>query len=323
MTGGPRGRRRLTRRAALGAAAGVAAAALPALAGCPALPGAMPEGSVPGRWGLVDSSGSWAVAPMFRGLGSPWGGRCFVSVLPTGGYHVASTDAMIDEGDAYVVWHTWGQIPAGARPSDVAFAARPGSGWGIALPDGTWATDEGAFRAASLFEAPVGPFDSSSGLAAARDAASGLWGLVAADGSWSAPPAFLALDPPVASGLAGALDPATRLWGLVDASGSWAVPPSFAALGREPASPLCPALDPATGLWGHVAADGAWAVAPAFPEVTGFDPSGSRALAADGDAGLGVIDASGSWVSAARFPDACPFGDGALAAARWDGGGRA
>lgn len=286
MTGGPRGRRRLTRRAALGAAAGVAAAALPALAGCPALPGAMPEGSVPGCWGLVDSSGSWVVAPMFRGLGSPWGGRCFVSVLPTGGYHVASTDAMIDEGDAYVVWHTWGQIPAGARPSDVAFAAGSGLAWGIVSPDGTWATDERAFGAPSLFEAPVGPFDSSSGLAAARDAGSGLWG-------------------------------------LVDASGSWAVPPSFAALGREPASPLCPALDPATGLWGHVAADGSWAVAPAFPEVTGFDPSGSRALAADGDAGLGVIDASGSWVSAARFPDACPFGDGGLAAARWDGGGRA
>ena len=221
MTGGPRGRRRLTRRAALGAAAGVAAAALPALAGCPALPGAMPEGSVPGCWGLVDSSGSWAVAPMFRGLGSPWGGRCFVSVSLGGYYHVASTDAMADEGDAYVVWHTWGQIPAGARPSDVAFAAGSGLAWGIVSPDGTWATDERAFRAPSLFEAPVGPFDSSSGLAGALDPATGLWGHVAADGSWAVAPAFpevTGFDPSGSRALAADGDAGL---GVIDASGSW------------------------------------------------------------------------------------------------------
>lgn len=144
----------------------------------------------------MDASGSWALAPSFGRLGSPWGGLCFADESPGG-----TSYGIMDTSGAWLSERRLGMIAAGARPSDAAFAARPGSGWGIALPDGTWATDERAFGDPSLFEAPVGPFDSSSGLAAARDAGSGLWGLVDASGSWALAPAFKDLGRPGDDGL--------------------------------------------------------------------------------------------------------------------------
>ncbi|WP_455139562.1 WG repeat-containing protein [Thermophilibacter sp.] len=155
---------------------------------------------------------------------------------------------------------------------------------------------------------------------AARDASTGLWGLVDETGAWAVGPSLPSAPGPLSEGLLAACDAATGRWGYLAPDGSWAVRPSFLGAGAFRGG-VAPARDASTGLWGLVDETGAWAADPAFAEL-GVPCAGlAAARAADGGAAdderpWGLVDASGAWrLGPAYAGIGDPSEDGVVAAA--------
>lgn len=286
-------------------------------------PGALPKG----YWGLVDSSGGWALGPRFGDLSSPRGGLCLASRTfvgrPVGleAYGVAEAAS-----GAWVVPPRWQDVRTAGLAGD-AFAARDArSGlWGVAGWDGGWLAEpflpDGPNEGDGL---PIRPFDTASGLAGAHDAATGLWGLIDASGAWVVGPRFAHASTGGSSGLAAAHDAGSGLWGLVDASGSWVAPPAFSQLEPPGSSGLAAAQDPSTGAWGYAGPSGGWAMAPSFHLVEASPASGLVAVQRDGDSrwgGWGFVRPDGSWAVEPRFTDARGFDAEGTRGVASEGGG--
>lgn len=160
-------------------------------------------------------------------------------------------------------------------------------------------------------------------LVAAKDAATGLWGLINGSGQWAVEPAFSEAPGPLREDLARALDPASGLWGYLDRSGSWAIGPSFSAAG-DFAEGLAPARDVGTGLWGFMDESGAWAVSPAFDEARSFSAGLAACRQPESQAEAervrygqlwGYVDSSGAWAVGPGFNEAGDFSEEGLAPA--------
>ena len=113
---------------------------------------------------------------------------------------------------------------------------------------------------------------------AREDPATGLWGIIASDGTWALEPAFADLATDGHSDLLLARPQGSDLCGVVDAGGGWVVEPAFADLVVAFDANVLAAKDPETGLWGYISWDGGWVVQPAFSDATRMG-DGRRALA--------------------------------------------
>ena len=160
-------------------------------------------------------------------------------------------------------------------------------------------------------------------LVAAKDAATGFWGLINGSGQWAVEPAFSEAPGPLREELACALDPASGLWGYLDRSGSWAIGPSFSAAG-DFAEGLAPARDVGTGLWGFMDESGSWVVSPAFDEARSFSAglAACRQPKSQAEAKRvrygqlwGYVDSSGAWAVGPGFAEAGDFSEEGLAPA--------
>ena len=69
-------------------------------------------------------------------------------------------------------------------------------------------------------------------------------------------------------------DPATGLWGIIASDGTWALEPAFADLVVAFDANVLAAKDPETGLWGYISWDGGWVVQPAFSDATRMGDNG-------------------------------------------------
>ena len=113
---------------------------------------------------------------------------------------------------------------------------------------------------------------------AREDPATGLWGIMARDGTWALEPAFADLATDGHSDLLLARPQGSDLCGVVDAGGEWVVEPAFADLVIAFDAGVLAAKDPETGLWGYISWGGDWVVQPTFSEATRMG-DGRRALA--------------------------------------------
>lgn len=135
----------------------------------------------------------------------------------------------------------------------------------------------------------------------ARDPSSGLWGVLAPDGSWLVAPSFQ--DAWCQGGSLLARDPSSGLWGVASlGDGSWEVAPAWGKVssGYYNARPhlgdgFC-AQDPSSGLWGVASPDGSWEVGPSFRAVC--DYAGGRVVAgATKDGPWGIASPDGTWLT--------------------------
>ena len=101
----------------------------------------------------------------------------------------------------------------------------------------------------------------SGGLAAVRDAGTGLFGFIDTMGNMAIEPRFQDVLPFGQVSLAAAQDQ-SGLWGFIDRSGAWAIEPAYAAAGEF--TEMAPVQDPKSGLWGYIGESGAWTIKPSF-----------------------------------------------------------
>lgn len=160
-------------------------------------------------------------------------------------------------------------------------------------------------------------------LVAAKDAATGLWGLIDVSGRWAVEPAFSKAPGPLREDLACALDPVSGLWGYLDRAGTWAIAPSFLAAG-DFAEGLAPARDVGTGLWGFMDESGSWAVSPAFEEARAFSAGLAACRQPESQAEAervrygqlwGYVGSSGAWAVGPGFAEVGDFSEEGLAPA--------
>lgn len=152
---------------------------------------------------------------------------------------------------------------------------------------------------------------------AARDAATGLWGLVDETGAWAVGPTLATAPGALSEGLLAARDATTGLWGYLAPDGSWAVEPAFLAAGTF-ADGLAPAQDASSRLWGLVDETGSWTTSPAFAEMRPLSGGLAACRAADGAAGddtrpWGFADASGAWRLGPSYADVGDFSETGVA----------
>lgn len=158
--------------------------------------------------------------------------------------------------------------------------------------------------------------DFSEGLAAAQDAATGLWGYIDAQGSWAIPPSLHTADAFRNGAAAVQLPDEDMAWGAIDASGAWLLPPAFPLLGSRDASGCAIAWDPdaaPSAPWGILDAAGEWTNTARFAKLRRLAEGLAPALDADVTGLWGYIDARGNWALEPAFADARPFSEGLAA----------
>ena len=281
----------ITRRGFASLAAGALASLLLPLGGC----GASPAGDPGDAWRVIGSSGAWVGTARFSdadGYGFAANGLAAVEDPTTDlwGY--------VDSSGGYVIESCFSEAK-GFSPNGLTPACDAETGlWGYVDESGDWAIgpqyadawpfyDNGtAFvldaereRATWINEkGEILEGRRSPRPQAREDPTTGLWGIIARDGTWALEPAFADLATDAHSDYLLARPQGSGLCGVVDAGGAWVVEPAYADLVVAfDADPLA-AKDPETGLWGYVGWDGDWVVQPAFAEATRMGDDG-RALA--------------------------------------------
>ena len=207
-------------------------------------------------WGFVDKSGRWVVGPTFLKA------REFA---PNG--LAAAQDAetglwgFVDETGSWTI---------GPRYSDAWMFYDNGTADALdeSGHDIVWLDEEGNELEGGRSPRPQ----------AREDPATGLWGIMARDGTWALEPAFADLATDGHSDLLLARPQGSDLCGVVDAGGEWALEPAYADLVVAFDAGVLAAKDADTGLWGYISWGGDWVVQPTFSEATRMG-DGRRALA--------------------------------------------
>ncbi|WP_314026590.1 WG repeat-containing protein [Olsenella uli] len=277
----------ITRRGFASLAAGALASLLLPLGGC----GASPAGDPGDAWRVIGSSGDWVGTARFSdadGYGFAANGLAAVEDEETGLWGFADETG------------SWAVEPAFLRarkfaPNGLAAAQDAETGlWGFADETGSWAIepryadawpfyDNGtAFVLDAKRERATWIDEKGRVLEGGRsprpqareDPATGLWGIIASDGTWALEPAFADLATDRHSDYLLARPQGSGLCGVVDAGGAWVVGPAYADLVVAFDAGVLAAKDPETGLWGYVGWDGDWVVQPAFSDATRMGDNG-------------------------------------------------
>lgn len=205
---------------------------------------------------------------------------------------------------AVAAWRILASAPAPPQPGE----------WAIIDAEGAWA---GTARFSE-----VDPYGfAGNGLAAVRDAETGLWGYIDESGAWAIEPCYERTASFSANGLAPACDADTALWGFIDEKGEWVIEPRYALADpflddglasvvdgqravwidetgnvAERGSSPWDEEDAATGLYGVKIGDGSWGLAPSYA-VLRRDYFSEYFLAGEQEDGpVGVIDIAGTWI---------------------------
>ncbi|WP_130811161.1 WG repeat-containing protein, partial [Olsenella sp. Marseille-P4559] len=270
----------ITRRGLASLAAGALAACL---CGCEA--GGDPSGASEqgARWRVIDSSGDWVGTARFSdadGYGFASNGLAAVQDPTTDlwGYVDSSGGYAIELCFSEAKWFS---------PNGLAPACDTETGlWGYIGKSGEWAIEPRYADAWSFYEngtafvldaererttwinekGEILEGRRSPRPQAREDPASGLWGIIAEDGTWALEPAFADLATDGHSDYLLARPQGSGLCGVVDAGGGWVVGPAYADLVVAFDAGVLAAKDADTGLWGYVGWDGGWVVQPAFAE---------------------------------------------------------
>ena len=281
----------ITRRGFASLAAGALASLLLPLGGC----GASPAGDPGDAWRVIGSSGEWVGTARFSDAdeyGFAPNGLAAVEDAGTGLW------GFVDEAGRWALQPTFLRAREFA-PNGLAAAQDDGTGlWGFVDESGSWAIgpryadawpfyDNGtAFvldaereRATWINEkGEILEGRRSPRPQAREDPTTGLWGIIARDGTWALEPAFADLATDAHSDYLLARPQGSGLCGVVDAGGGWVVEPAFADLVIAFDADVLAAKDAGTGLWGYISWGGGWVVQPAFAEATRMGDDG-RALA--------------------------------------------
>ncbi len=293
-----------------------------------------------GKWGLIDSAGTWRVSPGFDALQSTTG--MYWAAKKGGRWGFIDRDGKVVEAFRYDA-----AIAPGAVGETLEIAAvRSGNRWrylrlGPRVPkDDRWVGDL-RFEEKSKYVPDAGGFHEGRAPVHLRNG----WGLLSADGSVSRVSGATALFG-LFDGLAvarfgkkrGFADAAGRVairprfkdarrfsegmaavsngsrWGFVDRGGELVIPYRFDKA-REFSEGIAPVLDSASGRWGYINKNGQWVIRPGFDRAYGFE-AGVAIVNVGGKRGF--IDAQGAYLIEPTFEDVWRFKEG-LAPVKLDG----
>lgn len=246
-----------------------------------------------GRWGLIDRSGRFVVAPQFGALKTQ-SGR-YWSAEQNGQWGVI--DAQGREIVAFDYLAAGPPTPATDAADHEVVAVKDEAGWRYLTMDGQPLFDANAEQS-SITEA--GPY--REGHAAVYGATG--WGLIDLKGNFHSVPGATWLG-----GLSGGLALARfgDRRGFVDAAGRVVIKPRFANA-RHFADGLAAVFDGAA--WGYINANGEQVIPYRYPQARDFADGLAPVQDADSDL-WGYIDRGGTWVIKPRFDAAYGFRDGA------------
>ncbi len=257
--------------------------------------GAGPADTSDGKWRVINSSGDWVGTARFSDADEYGFASNGLAAVQDAGTELWG---YVDESGRWVIGPTFRKAREFARNGLAAAQDAETGRWGFIDESGNWAIEPKYSNAWMFYDNGTGDALDESGHdivwldgegnelegggsprpQAREDPTTGLWGIIARDGTWALEPAFADLATDGHSDYLLARPQGSDLCGVVDAGGGWVVEPAYADLVVAfDADPLA-AKDPETGLWGYVGWDGGWVVRPSFAEATRMGDDG-RALA--------------------------------------------
>lgn len=170
-----------------------------------------------GLMGTVDSSGAWVIQPEFASISFAGG-----SAGPILARDAESSLWGTANASGWVATPSWRSVGISGATEELLVLDDATGLWGVASREGEWVV-------APVWPEVDERAGIVGGLVVAKDSASGLWGVAsAADGSWSTGASFSGLSADAALSFPmAACDSESGLWGYVAADGSWTIEPAF------------------------------------------------------------------------------------------------
>jgi hypothetical protein len=276
-----------------------------------------------GRWGFIDTSGGWVIAPQFTMVRPFDDGFATALDAESGLYGVIDRQGRWTAEPQFVYAAAFSQGLAAARGVDGNLLGYidPQGNWviqpqfssgepfadghaavallGVDHPPMSWAVVNDAVIDATgkvvlqLTNPDQSVMGLSEGVAAVWDYREQRLTFMGLDGREIYSYAKTAAVVPFSDGMAGAMD-VSGLWGFIDRQGRWAIEPRYRSVGAI-CDGLAFAQDDQTGMYGYIDTQGRWAIDPVYANAASFH-DGLALAEGGGAAGWGVTDANGEWL---------------------------